>query len=729
MEKFEFVVSKILLEEFYEDFIPIFLANYSDKNRKLFFESRSVLEFMLKLNLDQPVVEKEFYIIGTQLREKNISTLFNHYKEFIDILVNNELTLELIDSLKINSLIKCLLKACYDFNEIDSLIYGEKATIEDYEEAKRWLENNNSLFDYHLIFYEYHNNKEKTHNNQEYNIFGLMEEYLNENMNCFMKKNIEIQIDYFNEKVQNLENKVYHLEKIIEKKKNKNKKIREEVKLLKESAKIKINQNNEKSLKKIKKLKSEMNIQKNKFDELKSETISKKEYLKKRQEALSYLEELKSTKYELNKLKDKKDAFEVNLQTVEKYLLENGITKGFKHLVSLYDDSVITGKVSYNLILSHLYEIVYVEIEKDNYYFINSNYEKKELINLPESIYLQNYQMIAVSQNDIFINKFDYIFHNDHSSNYLLRQIISKKPYKIYDTNHKIIDLKKVSDFHKKDEIVKVNKNMEIIGDSFKPTNKTLHSIYDVIKIKNHKLIYLIEALDNGYIGYDFINKSKIVISNKFSVVLPAIVTLKDGELIKILDMDYYYNDSKFFESLEVAYILKDNDKTYIEFTNGKRINSNDFNNYKSIDFKNGDVIGIDIFNNIIKKYNSNTYVEATDEKKKLNYNQDKPINIRTKKCEIIYNKSFLIIGNESLSSRYIKTFKENGIGAQFVSGHESYNKIESKAYDSDLILFITEAASHQNFYKLRDNFSNKIEYINFQGANRLLNYVIDELI
>ena len=87
-------------------------------------------------------------------------------------------------------------------------------------------------------------------------------------------------------------------------------------------------------------------------------------------------------------------------------------------------------------------------------------------------------------------------------------------------------------------------------------------------------------------------------------------------------------------------------------------------------------------------------------------------------------DEKLLIIGNQSLGYGYTLAFMKEGYQAEVVSGHESYFKITKKAHKCDLIIFVTDAASHENYYKLKEDFKDKLVYANGEGANVLVGIV-----
>ena len=462
---------------------------------------------------------------------------------------------------------------------------------------------------------------------------------------------------------------------------------------------------------------------------VKNETVTKEVYETKRKEAREYLKELNKVNQKYFELKNREQSFEVNLTTVEQYLKDNGMTKEFHQLISLYDDSIVTGKVSPYLIQRHYYKIGYVLIENNEHFFVDSTQEKFKLLSLPNEIYLENHQIIAVSKNNIFIKSYNQIFIDEIHEAYTLNEVASTQPLRVYGPNEKIISVNGTNELQEIGSIVRISKSQQIIGKSFKKTENSLSSITCSIKSKNHKLLYVEEKYKNGLLAYDLIENERVIFKKVFDVLEHSIITIENNELIKRFKYSKYLEDSKLLRNLSVGYYLEKGDHKWIEKINGSRLPLSEFQLRINHCLENGDVLGIDSFNNIVKHYTSEKVFELTDEQKIINYkrkNDTLTANHNTD-YQILYEKVFLIVGNEKLGQRYIESFKENGIKADFVPGHESYYKIQSKANQCDEILFITTAASHTNFYNLKKDFFNKLTFINYQGVNRIFDYILEE--
>ncbi|HKL42809.1 MAG TPA: hypothetical protein VJ962_09560 [Clostridia bacterium] len=728
MSKYILELTEDILSINYDDLIPLFFANYSSKNKKVFDNSESISEFMIKLDVDDPEIEKEFYLIESQLKNQYIKILLNHYDEIIETLTNKTLTLEAIDYFETDPLIKCLYQAIYHFRAADDTIFDRKSPVEDLEYSKKWLKRHKSLLDYFFIYYEY--NQLLKENREEYIEFIIaFEHYLEDALLRFSTGKYEMKIEKYKEKVKTLENNINHLEKIIDRKKNKNFKIRDEMKQLKEEHSMVVSKLKSEMLDIISETNDSIKVLEDELKRVKNETVTKEVYETKRKEAREYLKELNKVNQKYFELKNREQSFEVNLTTVEQYLKDNGMTKEFHQLISLYDDSIVTGKVSPYLIQRHYYKIGYVLIENNEHFFVDSTQEKFKLLSLPNEIYLENHQIIAVSKNNIFIKSYNQIFIDEIHEAYTLNEVASTQPLRVYGPNEKIISVNGTNELQEIGSIVRISKSQQIIGKSFKKTENSLSSITCSIKSKNHKLLYVEEKYKNGLLAYDLIENERVIFKKVFDVLEHSIITIENNELIKRFKYSKYLEDSKLLRNLSVGYYLEKGDHKWIEKINGSRLPLSEFQLRINHGLENGDVLGIDSFNNIVKHYTSEKVFELTDEQKIINYkrkNDTLTANHNTD-YQILYEKVFLIVGNEKLGQRYIESFKENGIKADFVPGHESYYKIQSKANQCDEILFITTAASHTNFYNLKKDFFNKLTFINYQGVNRIFDYILEE--
>lgn len=725
MDKYILDVNRKIIVENFDDFLPVFLGAYNKKNKNLFFNCSSNEEFLLKLNLDDTLVKKEFFIIKSQLNEKLVDRLYSNFDEVIEVLQNEKLNLSWIENLNKDSLIKCLYKSIYNFYKSDEKIFSDDIKTEDIEYVENWLNDNESLLNYLFIFYEY-NQLLKSDLKFKDKLKLLFESYLKKLVNRYNKDLLDFKVNELNEKIKNLKKDNQKLEKIIESKKSKNIKLVNEKKNIKSKYKKKMKKLESRNKRKLSKLNKKINKLKEENKTLLDTMISKKEYNLKRKEAKKYLDKLKDYKEKYYKLKEQKDDFQVSILTVEKYLKTNGVNKKLSQLIRLYDDSLITGNINNKYIDKHLYKIAYVSIEDNNHYYIDSKGNKKELVNLPDEIYLQNNQFIAVSSNNIFIKSFDYIFNKNDKLDFKFYEVIDTDPVKVYLNSDEHFKINTNGKEFKKGEIVNLDSNYQLVGKRNKRVKNRLSLFFESIKSKKHKLIYIDKKLANGFTGIDLIKNEEIIVSNNFDILPNSIITIYNNKLINRFKFSSYLKDIEIFDDLDVGYFIKKDFNKYIEDIDGTRLSYDLFFNRNNFDLKDGSVIGLDRFKNIIKVYDNESNTKKTDEQRILEHKSSKKLKSKSTNKEIIYDKSFLIIGNESLSNRYIKSFKNKGVKVDFVSGHEKYHKIFTKAKDFENILFITKAASHENYYKLKDDFTDKLIYINFQGANRLIRYVFE---
>ncbi|MGM0379894.1 MAG: hypothetical protein ACQEQE_09130 [Bacillota bacterium] len=725
MEKYILDINKKIILDNFDDLIAVFLGAYNKKNKRLFFDCNGIEEFLIKLNLDDPLVKKEFYIIESQLNEKLVNIIYSNYEDIIKVLKNKNLDINWIKNLDDNRLIKCLYKSIYDFYKSDESIFFKDAKSEDLDYIKKWLNNNESILYYFFVFYEY-NQLLKSNSKFKDKLKKLFENYLENLIDKYSKSLIDFKVKELNKEIKDLKKNQKKLKKIIESKKDKNLELIQDKKNIESRLNKKIELLKKENKESLNNLKKENKKLKEKNESILNTMVSKKEYNSKRKEAKKYLKKYKKFKDKFYKLKEKEDEFRVSILTVEKYLKNNGVDRKLSQLIRLYDDSLVTGNINNKYIDRHLYKIAYVSIQEDGHYYIDDKGQKNKLLNLPKEIYLENNQFIAVSSNHIFIKSFDYVFNKTDSLDFNFYEIIDTDPVKIYVDIDNVLEINTNGKKFGKSEIVVLDSNYQVIDRKSKKISKILSSFFKSIKTKKHKIIYIEKEVSNGYIGFDLINKKEIIISNNFDVLPHSIVSIYKGKLIKRFKIDNYLKDKTILNNLQVGYFIKDSSNEYIEDIDGNRLNYNLFFNRNDFYLKIGSVIGYDRFKNIIKVYDNSGNIKKTDEKRILEHNSKMDSKNKGIKREIIYDKSFLIIGNKSLSNRYIKSFRKKGVKVDFVSGHEKYARIFSKAKEFNNILFITKAASHQNYYRLKDDFNDKLIYINFEGANRLIRYVFE---
>lgn len=157
----------------------------------------------------------------------------------------------------------------------------------------------------------------------------------------------------------------------------------------------------------------------------------------------------------------------------------------------------------------------------------------------------------------------------------------------------------------------------------------------------------------------------------------------------------------------------------------------------ENIDLETGDVIRVDEYFNFLDKRPA-WEAEIMPDKKVSAFRKDKITKvdgINEEADETIFAtetrpERILIIGNEGLAVSYKLTLLKNGYFADVVSGVDSWHKIEKAVRQSDIVVFVTEHAKHQNYYKYKDMFGGKKTiYAANEGANRIVELLNNEIL
>ncbi len=82
------------------------------------------------------------------------------------------------------------------------------------------------------------------------------------------------------------------------------------------------------------------------------------------------------------------------------------------------------------------------------------------------------------------------------------------------------------------------------------------------------------------------------------------------------------------------------------------------------------------------------------------------------------------------MSQSYKLTLLKSGYTAQVVSGVDSWHKIAKAVRKSDVVVYVTDFATHAHYGKYKDEFQGKKTiYAAFEGANRIVDLLNLELV
>ncbi len=146
------------------------------------------------------------------------------------------------------------------------------------------------------------------------------------------------------------------------------------------------------------------------------------------------------------------------------------------------------------------------------------------------------------------------------------------------------------------------------------------------------------------------------------------------------------------------------------------------------IDLEDGDILEVNGFDTIVDFYECECEDGKSDEKKikerrdkrrreaKKEERPDIPVDMHPGKV--------LVVGSEKFANGYKNSFKKCGYDAEVVSGHGAYFDIHSAALKNDKIIFVTTAASHKNYYRIKEDFGDRVLYANSDGFRCLIDLV-----
>ncbi len=718
-------ITKEILEERYEDLNDIFLGAYSKKNMEVYMNIEDISDFYKQLKEIKVNVRKELLLINTQLRNKNIKSILEDYDILMEILSSEDISIDLIVESEYSNHVKLILKQVLDYHNSEENKFNSDDDVNVFVSN---ISEDLSLTSYFNAFYEYHQAlKDDLFDQTKLSVLKMYIKSLITSLEVTGYKKVN--------KTNELEVKSYiseikKKEKVIHKKKEEIQKLR----LEHEKTKKRNSKEESSFLLEVKeellevKKENEKLVENNK--ELITTMVTLKKYKEKESEAIEWsnkYREINKKYISLEKLK-KLEESESKLDDVEKYLKKNGLTKELYQIIYMYTGNALSD-VDLELLYgdSNNFFIGYCKVEDNNHYIYNFEGSKYKLLDIPEDVYLQDNQFVRASKKMSYIKSYNS-YYEKNTKVVQVGEVSSLDPLSIYtfEDGIKVIENNNY-DALNRDDIIGLD-NCGRIHFKYKTTTNDLSDIKDSILAKGHSLLYINRQVSNGYIGINLDTEIDEIVLSDEKNLLNKIVIMNSNDLIKV------YKDHDFIINalpegcIEFGTYEIDEHNSFISFENGSRVMFKEFNVINHLTnetFSDGDVLEVDSFKNIIGILECVSDTSKTIEDKIKNFKSSTVSNKEHLDIQM-HDLSVLIIGNESLSNSYKCNFLKHGYKVEVISGHESYFKIKKQALKSDLVVFATTAASHQNYYKIKTDFTSKIIYSNGDGVNKMLELVAE---
>ena len=534
--------------------------------------------------------------------------------------------------------------------------------------------------------------------------------------------------------IQQLLNKSERKDKIIATKKNellKTKKSLEEYKkkiIFLENESVKNNKNQ--LFQEINELEQKNNLLESELDKIKSESIKKAKYQKLQNSFHELNKKYLECDLQLNELYKKINELEsVSLEEkLENFLIINGLTDSMIQLIHPFFEDFMNDRKPIKSTGNLDKEIGFCKIQNQEHYFFNIKGEVKKIYNIPNDILIGQNQFLLVDNDGNFFEGYNCCYtessyyKNIHQFGILKKiedqwfaQINEKETVEILNPRNYTLLSGKVIGINESKEVLHIYKTLLFNADYY------LKSAL----IRNQEVYLVHDIIQNGIIGTELHTSKKkfVTLETDSELVQYSIIFIKQGKLVNVILNPRFYTSSKYYEGHEYGIVKFINNKTYFIKKNGEILLLKLVPPLVEIDVQ--DVIVVDEYGNFIRKEEDFQNNELSIDQKVISYHKNKRStqdNQNKKKAEKQHKEVVLIIGDIGLSNSYKLNLLKVGYKSEVISGFESWNKISKEIRAADIIVFVTEHASHENYYKLKAEVKDRnIIYSPAEGINRII--------
>src|SRR6056297_2292893 len=682
----EIQIAQLKEEMFAKDLLELYdFAIYKDKNFRYFMESYSIEDFTEKVVNKNARFEKMHTLINArdsvflkklnEQRDKVIKKCEDEKNQIKDITENEE-------EEKVLRILFKFVKIHLD-NNIDTFKSVE------IQEIYNLLEEDMSYSEVISYYYLLHHFEE----------FELGQD--DKILSCLISPHIKAQLikyQYIGEDIENKKLKeeikkdkielkhkdkaIKNLEKKVEKYKNKKNEYKSKYKT--EIEKIE-NRNKNEYKERIKQKNKEISSLKDIIKDYKENYIKEDKYQKLKNENTSIQDKLKQEKdkknHFLEKLKNQKE-YDL-IEELENFLSQNGMTEEMIQTIYPYYEDYLKGiKPDFEIQPQTEKKLEGICLIENGIHYIKiQDKDKQRIFNIPEETYLAQNQIIIIDEEYRFIKASKYRYNENK----------------------------------------KAQEDIEF----------TLDNYIDSIRSKNHQIYIVTKVIPSGLI-YKTINDKMekfLEINTDIKIEESNMLFMKKNRIIKHMNNIRFLTKSKLYNKYDMGHVEVENSKVFINKSNGEKVILKKIPTGLTI--QDGTPVKYDEYDNFIDVLPYEEKEELSVERKILNAKSksEKIPNSNFPEEIHIKDEVILIIGNIKFSDSYTLSLLKIGYKSTTISGFESWHKIEKEARAADIIIFITEHASHENYYSLKEDFADKIIYSKTSGANRIAQMIREEMI
>ncbi len=725
-----------ILEENYMNFDMCLLAAYSETHFKIFLKDSERGVFLSNLRDAEVDIKLPMQIVTKNLKEKNMTIILDYYEEVLEIIQSKDLSREMILESDYPKLVQAILLYIVDYYNRDKELFSQEDITGQVGFITSYFMEHLSVLIYMSILYEYNQiNKMEIDEDRRTCISNLLKMYLS-CMVCKLAGSIMgKELKAFREKAKQCEIEANKKERVISRKKKIIDKLRAEMLAQKAKNEETVSENCDKYKADLKRCREAYEEEVKRFEEMEESMIPKEAYAKKEKEVADIHAKYCDRGRQINELIKKIDEAHVGkeIQILENYLKTRGLSDEIYQLMYPYYDAYISGVIpDAELKGDGLSFVGYTRLVDGQHHVFNAKGTGFRLFNLPNEVYLADKQFISVSSKNTYIRSYDCFYEGDREVS-SFAEVSSLNPVCVYTTknNEEKVWQNAISGFSRGD-IVGLSDG-KVIMTKYDRLHISLESLLPSITAKGHGAYYVIKTVANGSLVFDFANGSeKVLAIEDMKLKAKSIVALKGREFARYFDDEEFIASSLPVEGSRMGFYKENEMGKFIFFGDGTSQLFSAFELAKRLagrTFQDGDILEINRFDTVMDVYECESSDEETDESK-IKSRRDKDRSEEKRKGEgspkinEMHPEKILVIGNENFANGYRSNFIKRGYVAEIISGHGAYFDIHRAALQSDKIIFVTTAASHENFHHIKNDFGDRVLYANSDGFRCL-----DELI
>jgi hypothetical protein len=725
-----------ILEENYMNFDMCLLAAYSETNFKIFLKDSETEGFLANLRDAEVDIKLPMKIVTKNLKGKNMAVILDYYEEVLEIIQTKDLSRGIILESDYPRLVQAILIYIVDYYNRDKELFSNDDITGQVSFITNYFMDHLSVLIYLSILYEYNQiEKMEIDEDRKLCISNLLKMYLSCKVCKLTGSIMGKELEAFREKAKQCEIEANKKERVILKKKKIIEKLRVEMKAQSAKAEETVSNNCDKYKAELQRCREAYDEEVKKFEEMEESMVPKDAYLKKEKEIADVHAKYCDRGRQINELIKKLDEAHVGkeIQIFENYLKNRGLSDELYQLMYPYYDAYISGVIpDAELEGDRLSFVGYTRLVDGQHHVFNAKGTGFRLFNLPKEIYLAENQFIAVSSKNTYIKSYDCFYEGDREVS-SFAEVSSLNPVCVYTTknNEEKVWQNAISGLFRGD-IVGLDNGKGVMT-KYERHEIFIKSLLSSVLAKGHGAYYVIKTVANGSLVYDFADRTdKVLAIEDVKLKDKSIVTLNGREFVRYFDDEEFIASSLPVDGCRMGFYKETERGIFITFGDGTCQLFSAFELSKGLagrTFEDGEILEINGFDMVVDVYECECSGEETDESK-IKSRREKVRRTEKRELESLldtvekHTEKVLVIGSEKFANGYRNNFLKNGYEAEVVSGHGTYFDIHKAALKSDKIIFVTTAASHKNYYQIKNDFGDNILYADSDGFRCLIELI-----